>query len=68
MILALQDATTSAVIGEMEADFVPVVGDTFIYHEGLPNETNYTIAKRLMPTLVRDSVIKIIRLRVRVST
>jgi len=67
MILALQDATTSAPICEMEADFVPAVGNTFIYHEGLPDETNYTVAKRLIPTLMRDGV-KVIRLRVRLST
>jgi len=67
MILVLQDAVTSAPIGEMEADFVPVVGDTFIYHEGLPDEAIYIIAKRLIPTLMRDGV-KVIRLRVRLAT
>ena len=66
MILALQDATTSAPIGEMEADFVPAVGETFIYHEGQSDETVYTVAKRLIPTLMRDGV-KVIRLRVRIS-
>jgi len=65
MILALQDSVTSAPIGEMEVDFVPNVGDTFIYHEGLPDETNYTVVKRLTPTLIRDGV-KVIRVRVRI--
>jgi hypothetical protein len=65
MILILQNATTSETIGEMEADFVPLVGDTFVYHEGLQDETNYLVTKRLTPTLIRDGV-KVIRLRVRV--
>lgn len=67
MILVLQDSVTSAPIGEMEADFVPAVGDTFIYLEGEPGETNYTVVKRLSPTLLRDGV-KVIRLRVRIAT
>jgi hypothetical protein len=67
MILVLQDSVTSAPIGEMEADFVPAVGDTFIYLEGEPGETNYTVVKRLSPTLIRNGV-KVIRLRVRVAT
>jgi hypothetical protein len=64
MILVLQDSVTSAPIGEMEADFVPAVGDTFIYHEGETDEAVYTVTKRLYPTLMRDGV-KVIRLRVR---
>jgi hypothetical protein len=67
MILVLQDATTSAFIDEVEVDFVPNVGDIFIYHEGEPDETNYLVVKRLYPTLLRDGV-KVIRLRVRVAT
>jgi len=66
MILVLQDASTSEPIGEMEADFVPAVGETFIYHEGLPDEVYYVVAKRLTPTLIRAGV-KVIRLRVRIS-
>jgi len=67
MILSLQDSVTSAFIGEMEADFVPAIGDTFVYHEGEVDETNYTVVKRLLPTLVRNGV-KVIRLRVRIAT
>jgi len=67
MILVLQDSVTSAPIGEMVADFVPAVGETFIYLEGEPGEINYTITKRLSPTLIRNGE-KVIRLRVRVAT
>jgi len=67
MILILQDATTSASIGEMEVDFVPAVGDTFIYNEGQPDQANYTITKRLAPTLVRKGE-NVIRIRVRVAS
>jgi hypothetical protein len=68
MILVLQDSVTSAPIGEMAGvDFVPAVGDTFIYQEGTPEETNYTVVKRLSPTLIRNGE-KVIRLRVRVAT
>lgn len=67
MILVLQDSVTSAPIGEMVVDFVPAVGDTFIYQEGLPGEINYTVVKRLSPTLIRNGE-KVIRLRVREAT
>lgn len=64
MFLVLQDSVTSQVIGEMEtADFVPAVGETFIYDEGLPTEAYYAVVKRLSPTLIRNGV-KVIRLRV----
>lgn len=65
MILALQDSVTSAPIGEMaNMDFVPEVGSTFIYLEGEAGEINYTVVKRLYPTLIRAGE-KVIRLRVR---
>jgi hypothetical protein len=67
MILVIQDAVTSDTIGEMEVDFIPNVGDTFIYHEGLPDETNYQIVKRLLPTLIRNGE-KVIRIRVKIAT
>jgi len=67
IILVLQDSVTSAPIGEMEVDFVPNVGDTFVYNEGLPGETNYTVVRRLYPTLIRNGE-KVVRLRVRVAT
>ena len=67
MILVLQDSVTSAPIGELTVDFVPNIGDTFIYNEGLPGETNYTIVKRLAPTLIRNGE-KVIRIRVREAT
>ena len=67
MLLLLQDSVTSEPVGEMEtADFVPAVGETFIYNEGLPGEVYYTVTKRLVPTLVRAGV-KVVRLRVRVA-
>jgi len=68
MILLLQDSVTSADLGEKvdPSDFVPAVGETFIYNEGLPGEVYYTVTKRLVPTLVRASV-KVVRLRVRVA-
>lgn len=67
MILVLQDSVTSNTIGEITVDFVPNVGDTFIYDEGLPTETHYQITKRLVPTLLRDGE-KVIRVRVHVVT
>ena len=67
MILVLQDSVTSAPIGEMVVDFVPNVGDTFIYDEDLPTEVNYTVVRRLTPTLIRGGE-KVVRLRVRVAT
>jgi hypothetical protein len=67
MILVLQDSVTSAPIGEMVVDFVPAVGDTFVYLEGEPGEINYTVVKRLSPTLIRNGE-KVIRLRVREAT
>lgn len=67
MILVLQDSVTSAPIGEMVVDFVPAIGDTFVYQEGTPEETNYTVVKRLSPTLIRNGE-KVVRLRVRVAT
>ena len=67
IILVLQDSVTSTTIGEIEVDFIPAVGDTFIYHEGLSDETNYTITKRLSPTLVRNGM-KVVRVRVQVGS
>lgn len=67
MILVLQDSVTSAPIGEMTVDFIPAVGDTFIYNEGEPDEANYTVVKRLSPTLIRNGE-KVVRLRVRLAT
>ena len=67
MIISLSDSITSVFIAEMEVDFVPDVGTTFIYNEGLPGETNYTVVKRLTPTLLRNGV-KVVRLRVRIAT
>jgi hypothetical protein len=68
MILVLQDSVTSETIGEMpDMDFCPAQGETFLYHEDLPDETSYTVVKRLYPTLMRDGV-KVIRLRVHLAT
>lgn len=66
MILSLSDSVTSAFIGEIQVDFVPDVGTTFIYLEGEPGETNYTVVKRLTPTLVRNGE-KVVRLRVKIA-
>ena len=67
MLLILQDSITSSYIDEIEADFIPNAGETFILNEGLPNEINYTVVKRLYPTLLRNGV-KVVRLRVRETT
>jgi hypothetical protein len=48
------------------ADFVPAVGETFVYAEGTPEEANYTVVKRMYPTLIRSGV-KVVRLRVRLA-
>ena len=64
MLLVLQDSTTSEAIGEMECDFIPAVGDTFVYKEGTATEVNYIVVKRLMPTLIRAGE-KSVRIRVR---
>lgn len=67
MILVLQDSVTSETVGEMEtADFVPAVGETFVYAEGTPEEANFTVVKRMYPTLIRSGV-KVVRLRVRLA-
>jgi len=60
MILVLQDASTSDVIGEItDATSVPRIKSTVEY-----NATNYLVIKRISPTLDRDGV-NVVRLRVR---
>ena len=67
MTLILQDSTTSMYIGELSSiDFVPNVGETFLFAEGTPQETQYTVTKRLYPTLIRNDE-KYVRLRVRLA-
>ncbi len=67
MLLILQDSVTSAFIGEMEVDFIPEVGATLIFNEGLPEEVNYTVVKRLRPTLLRNGQ-KVVRCRVTLAS
>lgn len=60
MILVLQDASTSNVIGEVpDATAVPRIRSTIEY-----NSINYMVIKRISPTLIRDGE-NVIRLRVR---
>ena len=65
MVLILQDSVTSVFIAEIpDMDFAPAVGETFVYSEGTPEELQYTVMKRLYPTLVRNEE-RYVRLRVR---
>lgn len=56
MVLVLIGKGSNCRIGEMDVDFIPEVGDHFVYSEGTPGELVVSLDKVLKPTLIRGSI------------